>query len=293
MEDYVKRFLNHLEINKNYSVHTIRNYTKDLETFRLFFKTEKIQEIKYKEIRGFIKHLNELNYSSKSMSRYLSTLRSFYKYLIKLEIITENPMVLVTNPKLDKKIPDYLNYDEMDRLLDINTTTPLGIRNSLIMELLYSTGIRVSELVNIKLYDIDIDTIKVLGKGRKERLVLFGSNLKDKLALYLKCARSELLKTKESNYLLLNKNGGNLTDRGVRLIIEELVKKSSINKNVSPHTIRHTFATHMLDMGADLKIVQELLGHVSLETTAIYTHVSNEKLRDVYRKNHPRAKKGD
>lgn len=291
MKNYVDGFLEYIRNNRNYSEHTIRNYNKDLELFILFFKNEKITEITYKKIRTFINHMNDLNYSKKTISRHLSTLRSFFKYLQKQKIIKENPMTLISNPKLDKKIPNYLNYQEIEKIFNIAPNTPLDIRNLLILELLYSTGIRVSELVNIKINDIEENQIKVFGKGKKERIVLFGTPLKEKLNNYYKYSRSELLKEKQTEYLLINKNGTKLTDRGVRLIIEKLVKESSINKHVSPHTIRHTFATHMLDMGADLKIVQELLGHESLETTSIYTHITNEKLKDVYRKNHPRARK--
>lgn len=293
MKECVDRFINYITNNLGYSSHTIRNYKKDLEDFEMYFKNENIIDINYKKIRTYIAHLSEKEYTAKSISRHLSTVRSFFKYLKSEKIIESNPMILVKNPKIAKKIPDHLHYYEIEKMLEQGTTA-LDIRNNLILEILYSTGVRVSELVNIKIKDINSDlSIKILGKGNKERYVLFGKKLNEKIDGYLKYSRTELLKEKESDYLLINKNGTKLSDRGVRLIIENIVKKTSINKHVSPHTIRHTFATHMLDMGADLKIVQELLGHVSLETTAIYTHVSNEKLKEVYRKNHPRAKRGE
>ena len=197
-------------------------------------------------------------------------------------------MTLISNPKLDKKLPSYLNYSELETLLSIpNQNTFLGVRNALILELLYSTGVRVSELVNIKISDIDFNNKKiiVLGKGNKERMVLFGSITYDLLIKYLSKRNSNC------EYLLVNKNGLKLTDRGVRYIIDQIVKESSLKLKVSPHTLRHTFATHLLNNGAELKSVQELLGHESIATTGIYTHVSIEHLRKTYLDNHPRAKK--
>ena len=230
-------------------------------------------------------------YEKKTISRHISTLRSFYKYLVNENIISKNPMLLISNPKLDKKLPNFLYYDELEILLNIpDKETILGLRDALILEMLYSTGIRVSELINIKLKDINFSDKKILilGKGSKERYVLYGNTLKQILDLYLKNSRQKL--NKNSEYLILNKNGNKITDRGVRLIISNILKKGELDYHVSPHTLRHTFATHMLDNGADLKSVQELLGHSNLSTTQVYTHITNERLRSVYLKTHPRAK---
>jgi len=210
-----------------------------------------------------------------------------------MEIIKTNPMVLVSNPKEEKKLPTYLNYRELEDILDIpDQNTVVGLRNVCILELLYSTGIRVGELVNIKVTDIDFNQkrIKILGKGNKERYVLFGNKCYELLKRYLSSSRPNLLKT-SSDYLFLNQRGTGVSVRTVEMIVDNIVKASSVKLNVSPHTLRHTFATHMLDNGADLNSVSELLGHSNLNTTAIYTHVSNERLKQVYLNCHPRAKK--
>ena len=214
------------------------------------------------------------------------------KYLISENKINTNPMLLISNPKLDKKLPKFLYYEELEQILNIpDKSTPLGQRDSLILELLYSTGIRVSELINIKIKDINMNnrTIKILGKVNKERYVLFGSYLIEILNLYLKDGRIKLQK-KETDYLILNHLGNKITDRGVREIINKIIKKGELDFNISPHVFRHTFATHMLENGAELRCVQELLGHENLSTTEIYTHVTNERLRSVYLSTHPRAK---
>ena len=202
-------------------------------------------------------------------------------------------MVLIKNPKLEKRVPKFLYYNELSSLFEsIDTSTVLGIRDNLILEILYSTGVRVSELVSIKLSDINNfdKSITIFGKGKKSRIVLFGDTLESALNLYLNKSRNILIKT-NTDILLLNKNGTPLTDRGVRLIISKIVEKASIKQNVSPHVLRHTFATHLLKEGADLKTVQELLGHATLSATEVYTHVTNEGLRKTYLDCHPRGRK--
>lgn len=291
MEKDIVNFLKYLKIEKNYSNLTIINYGKDLKIFLNFVDENKISKydsIDYNFIRKFLEFLYDKDYSKKSITRHISSLRSFFKYLIKENVINKNPMILISNPKLDKKLPKYLYYEEMEKILKIpDRTTPLGMRDLTILELLYSTGVRVSELVNIKIEDIDFNEriIKILGKGNKERIVLYGKTLSDYLEDYL-IKRSTF--NPNHNYLFINKFGNKLTDRGVRLIIDNILKKGMVNFHISPHMIRHTFATHLLDNGADLKCVQELLGHKNLSSTQIYTHVSNEQLRRVYLETHKR-----
>ena len=293
MQKEINEFLKYIKIEKNYSENTINNYKKDLKEYEKYLKEKNvnIKNTNYKLVRNYLTYMFDKNYSKKTISRNISTLRSFYKYLLEEKIIKSNPMILISNPKLDKKLPNFLYYDELEILLNIpNKETVLGLRDSLILELLYSTGIRVSELINIKIENIDFDDkrILILGKGNKERYVLYGDTLKELLKMYLNNSRPAL--NKNSEYLILNKNGTKITDRGIRLIISKILKKGELDYHVSPHTLRHTFATHMLENGADLKSVQELLGHSSISTTQIYTHITNERLRTVYLNTHPRAK---
>ena len=278
--DYIK--------NKNYSNYTVNSYSKDLDNFYIYLKQNNmnIKKVNYKFLRGYLTVLYDKSYSKKTIARNISTLKSFFKYLKKQNIIESNPMNLIKTPKIDKKLPKFLNYDEIEKILSTpDTTTFLGKRNALILELLYSTGIRVSELVNIKLNDIDLseEKILILGKGNKERYVLFGNKAKQKILDYL----SE--KTDNSPYLIVNRYGNKITDRGIRKILDSIILEASLSYKISPHTLRHTFATHMLDSGADIEIVKELLGHESLSTTQIYTHVTSESLKRVYSKTHPRA----
>lgn len=286
-------FLRYLKEEKNYSKFTIINYGKDLKLFLDFLNCEKIstlENVDYPIIRSYLSFLYEKDYSKKTISRNISTLRSFFKYQKSQNMVSKNPMTFVENPKLDKRLPKVLYTKDLETLLNTpDCNTPLGQRNCVILEMFYSTGIRVSELVNLKLSDIHFldKRIKILGKGSKERYVLYGSVLEKKLNLYLQNGYQELNKNK-SDFIFLNKNGNPLTTRGVETILDQVLKKSGLNYHISPHVLRHTFATDMLNNGADLKIVQELLGHENLATTQIYTHVSNERLRQVYLNSHKR-----
>ena len=291
----VIEFLKYLKEEKNYSKYTVINYGKDLKLFLTFLKDEKIEKldkVDYQIMRKYLSFLYDREYSKKAIARHISSLKSFFKYLLREKKIKENPMALITSPKLDKKLPKVLYNNQLEDFLNVvDLTTPLGQRDNVILETIYSTGVRVSELVSIKISDIDFSSkkIKILGKGQKERYVLYGSVLAKKLDLYLNDGRIKLLKN-NNDYLLLNKDGNKITTRSIEKIIEKYIKKSNLNIKITPHTLRHTFATDMLNNGADLKTVQELLGHESLSTTQIYTHVSNEHLRSVYLNTHPRSK---
>lgn len=288
---YINNFLEYLKINKQYSINTITSYKDDIIEFYDIVGKD-IINIDESKIREYLSYLYERKLNRNSVSRKLSGLRSFYNYLYNMEIINYNPFYEIHNPKKIKGLPHYLKEEEIDKLFDIpDINNPLGQRNLLIIEMLYATGVRVSELVNIKISNIDKynDSIKITGKGDKQRIVYFGSFCKHSLDMYLSDGRRELDK-KGSEYLFLNKYGNKLSDRMIRNILDDLIIKAGINKHVSPHMIRHTFATDMLNSGADLMTVKELLGHENIDTTSIYTHVTDEQIRKVYENCHPRAK---
>lgn len=286
----IETFINYIKYEKRFSNHTVLNYQKDLYDFSDTVN-KKISDIDLNDIRKYLKKLYDKKYSNATISRKISALKSFFKYLDAENKIKTNPMILISNPKQEKKLPSFLNYNDLESLLKApNLNTPDGQRDALILEMLYSTGIRVSELINIKLKDINYSerTILILGKGNKERYVFYGSGCNELLKLYINDGRKKL---PDSIYLFPNKHGEKINDRVIRMIINNNTKIAGLEVHVTPHTLRHTFATHMLNEGADLKSVGDLLGHENLSTTQIYTHVSNERLRNVYLNAHPRAKK--
>ena len=295
MQVLIEEFLNYLKVQKNYSINTITSYKRDLLLFNEYLIKESLSfdNIEYQDIRLFYNYLDSKKYNKSSICQILSSIRSFYKYLLNNNYIKTNIFKYANNPKKDKLLPKFLYDNQLNELFSIpDLNTSLGIRDRLILELLYSTGIRVSELVSIKVNDFNYDdmSLKILGKGNKERIVYFDDYTLEYLNKYLSL-REDLLKDKiDSNYLLLNKNGNRLSDRGVRLIIDNLINKSTINEKISPHVIRHTFATNLLNEGCDITTVQELLGHKSLRATQVYTHVTNDRLKQVYDDNHPRCK---
>lgn len=288
----VKNYLDYLKYNKNYSDNTILNYQKDILEYLLFLKKECLNycDIEYNDIRFLLDYYNSLSLKSRTIRRKISSLKGFYKYLVRNNKIKDNPFSYVSLPKVEKKLPQYLNFNELDEIFNvIDISDVLGLRNRLIMELLYATGVRVSELVNMKIKDIDLDnkSINIIGKGSKERIVFFN----DVCYKYLKLFISESLKIRKCDYLIINHNGEKITTRGIRMIINQIIEKTSIIKNIHPHTLRHSFATHLLNNGCDLLTVQELLGHSSISTTGIYTHVSTDHIKEVYYHTHPRGQK--
>lgn len=296
MKNIIYEFLDYISLEKKYSDHTETNYEIDLAKYESFLSDIKksYKEIKYEDISQYVILLKKSGYKPASINRNLSTLRSFYNYLVANKKILKNPFDLIKGMKEEKRLPNYFKYDEFILMLDIlKDDTPLNTRNRLILELLLATGIRVSELVSIKLSDISFKTkeIRIYGKGKKERIVFFGNYATEVLEKYLNIDRGLLLKNKNSEYLFINHLGGKLTDRGVRGIIDKIIKLSGVKSKVSPHTFRHTFATMMLNEGCNIKSVADLLGHSSLNTTSIYTHLTNEEVRRVYLNTHPRAKK--
>ena len=293
MEKYIEEFIKYLKVQKNYSDYTRINYEKDLLEYLEFLNDKKYDynKMDYKKCMDYLIYLDNKKYKKNSISRKLSSIRTFYKFLVLNNYSDNNPFLLISSPKKEKRMPRFINYQGIDEIFNIPDVNKIeGQREKVIIEILYGSGIRVSELVNIKLEDIDFSnkTILIFGKGSKERVVPFGDYALDAINLYLSDARKKYLNDKESKYLIVGKNEEKLTTRRIEQIVDSIIKRTSIKMNITPHMFRHTFATHLLDNGCDLIAVQELLGHESLSSTEIYTHVSNEHLREVYYKCHPR-----
>lgn len=295
MEEQINNFIEYLRNIKKYSDYTETNYLIDIEKFSEYLTKKRIsyKKITYKEINDYIKYLKEIEkLNSSSINRHLSSLRSFYNYLLNQQTINNNPFKLITSQKVEQKLPNYMKYDEFNKMVETCDSTPLGIRNRCLLELLLATGARIGELINLKVSDINLSNmeLKVLGKGNKERICYFTNITKSSIEAYLSDSREILLKGKKSDYMFINHLGNKLTDRGVRDIIDKIIQKSALNAKITPHTFRHTFATMLLNEGCELKSVQELLGHANLSTTTIYTHLTSDHIKDIYLHAHPRSK---
>ncbi|MBM7586822.1 integrase/recombinase XerC [Bacillus pakistanensis] len=295
MNLFLQLFVEYLQIEKNYSKYTIEYYQDDIQEFYLFLTQQsinKLDDVEYLDARLFLTSLHERNLSRATIARKISSLRSFYRFLNRDRKTSENPFALVSQPKSEKRLPKFFYEEELESLLNVcEGDEPLQVRNRAIFELLYATGIRVSECERLTLTDIDfsLSTILVKGKGNKERYVPFGGYAHDALELYIKQSRNILLKDQEHSTVFVNFRGAPITSRGIRHILTELINKASLNGKIHPHMLRHTFATHLLNNGADLRTVQELLGHSNLSSTQVYTHVTKEHLRKTYLNHHPRA----
>jgi integrase/recombinase XerC len=297
VQEIFNRYKNYLEAERNVSPYTVRNYTTDLLDFFSFLKAkgvDSLNEVDRHILRDYLSHLMEQGIVKASIARKLSAIRSFYRYLLREEIIATSPVADTSSPKLDKRLPSFLSIDEVNRLLEApDLSTPQGQRDRALLELLYASGLRVSELANLSLEQVNLETqeIRVRGKGSKERVVLMGEPAAKALMVYLTQGRTELAGKRTSNALFLNRYGQRLAERRVQRILEKYTNIAGIDKRVHPHMLRHTFATHLLDGGADLRVVQELLGHASLSSTQIYTHVSKSRARQAYLAAHPLAQK--
>ena len=295
MEKLKNQFLDYLLVEKNASTHTISNYMKDIDQFITFLKRETIQsfhEVTYLKIRSYLAELQKNEYAKRSVTRKLSALRSLYAYLLREEHIQSNPFQLIRTPKVDKKLPKFMYVEEMEELLRLpDVTSGLGQRDLAILESLYASGMRVSELVGLNMSSIEMElgVALVFGKGAKERYVPLGDHAIVALKQYIQGGRAQVLSDSTLDALFLNARGGRLTDRSVRRVVDKYVSQLSRTMDISPHTLRHSFATHMLEAGADLRTVQELLGHVNLSTTQIYTHITKDHLQTIYNRAHPRA----
>lgn len=289
MQRYIDKFVRYLEIEKNYSKHTILNYKLDLRDFKEFLAGADIEKVDYLLLRKYLAVLKQKNLAARTVGRRLSALRSFFRFLTREGYLKSNPILSLSSPKLDKHLPSFLTEEEVAKLIEAAFTRDQedekGLRDRAILEMFYSTGLRISELVGTSIDDIDFISgiVKVMGKGRKERIVPIGDTAIIAIRKYLQKRK------KQESALFLNKNGRRLSTRGVRGIVGKYIRLTGLRQGVSPHTLRHSFATHLLNRGADLRTVQELLGHANLSTTQIYTHLTTERLKDVYDKAHPRA----
>ena len=286
MIKYLDKFFTYLDIEKNYSTHTALNYRIDLEEFAAFLGENSVTAVEYPDLRRFLAQLKGRNLKPRTLARKLSSLRSFFKYLQREDVIQSNPDKLLVTPKLDKPLPHFMSEEETVQLIEAPRKGKFNsLRDKAIFEILYFTGIRVSELVGLNVDDVDFigNIIKVLGKGKKERIVPIGDQALNVLKAYVDQRKVN------NKFIFVNKGGTRLSDRSVRNIINKYILEQSMAQHVTPHMFRHSFATHLLNHGADLRSVQELLGHVNLSTTQIYTHLTTEKLKKVYDQAHPRA----
>lgn len=295
----IEQFLLYLHVEKNASQHTVTSYLADIEDFVEFAELQGVSEALFANvtpiiIRAYLNNMKMKNYARRTIARRIASLRSFYRFLCREDIIPNNPITSIHTPKLDKKLPVILDDSEINDLLALPAMDDLGRRDLAVLELLYASGVRVAELVRLSISDVDYENrfILVYGKGAKERIVPIGRKAASAVSFYLSGARPRLYSKHRGTphyKLFVNSKGGPLTDRSIRRIVGKYVDILALAKNVSPHTIRHTFATHLLNHGADLRSVQEMLGHVNLSTTQLYTHVSKERLKAIYFNAHPRA----
>ena len=293
IEDAIEDFLNYCVIEKGLSIKTKESNNNDLKIYNLYLKNNninKVDKITKEDINNFLKERNKEETST--IAHNLTVIKNFHTYLLKENLTKNNIIEQIESPKLKKRLPKALNVEEIDNLLDIKLSTPFDYRNKAMLELMYGCGLRISELVNLEINDIDITNciIKVLGKGNKERYIPIGEYSIYYLKLYLE-KRKDLTKKKSCSKLFLNNHGQGMTRQGFFKNLKEILKEKNLNPNISPHTLRHSFATHLVNRGADLRSVQEMLGHKDISTTKIYTKISDEKVINDYNNYHKRSKK--
>lgn len=288
----VQDFISYLRIDKKYSENTISSYQEELSLFMEYIKKNPTS-ISKEDILKYMKYQKEKGNQEKTIAHLVTVLRSFYKFLEIENKISENPTEYIDMPKIKKTLPNYLSKEEVNQLLDIPLTDYYSYRNKAMLELMYATGIRTSELLNLKMHDVNLEyaLIRILGKGNKERLVPMGDYALHYLQIYIECYRSCFLKGKQSDYVFLNNRGNNMTRQAFFKIVKQLAETKNIKKEISPHILRHSFATHMIENGADIRSVQELLGHSSVSTTQIYTNLSDHFVKESYQNCHPHGNK--
>ena len=287
--EYVGKYLDYLKYERKLSDNTLASYSNDLKDLDIYFDGN-LLENKYDDMSTYFNNIN--NIGSRSLAHHITVVNSFYDFLVREKVLENNPCLNIILPKLPQKLPNYLTEEEVNKLLDINLVTPYDYRNKAMLELLYATGLRISELVNLKITDIDLHNcfVRVFGKGKKERIVPIGDVAIKYLTIYVDRYRDVILKDKISDYLFISNSLKNISRQGFFKILKKECQRCGIEKNVSPHVLRHSFATHMLAHGADLRVIQELLGHEDISTTQIYAHLVNEKLKKDY-EYHPRNRK--
>lgn len=295
INELVVNYLHFLTVERGLSANTVTSYRNDLDQFVKYLKKQnfdKFSEVTRQDITAYLQEETARKKANSSIVRSVTSLRRFFSYLIHEKKITTDPMNLIDTPKQEKHLPEVLSRHEVEQLLETpNVGEPLGLRDRAILELMYATGLRVSEVINLKLADLHLPVglLKTIGKGQKERIVPIGDTAACWIDEYLEHGRAKLLKEKRSDFLFLNFHGNQLTRQGIWKNLKIQVQKAGITKNITPHTLRHSFATHILENGADLRIVQELLGHADISNTQIYTHLSKRRLSEIYDKTHPRA----
>lgn len=286
--DYISEFLSYLELDMNYSNNTILSYDNDLKKIESYYNKKDLLKLNVNDLIKYISVLSDL--APSTVSHNISTLKAFYNYFLKVGKIKTNPTDALKSPKLGTHLPVYLTEEEVNKLLDIEVKDAFSARNKAILEVMYGTGLRISEVINLEFKNIDVEDciVRVMGKGSKERIIPINDVAINALNNYLENYRSSMLKGDINNYLFLNNHGKQMTRQGIFKMIKQECLVKGIKKDVSPHTLRHTFATHLLQNGADLRIIQELLGHSDISTTQIYTHLSNEELHNDYKEYFPR-----
>lgn len=297
MNQDIDNYKNYLVFERRMAKNTTSSYIRDLEGYKEYLEKERkktsIDKVDKHDIESYLEYLNKNDYTTTSIARKLTAVKNFHKYLFATNRLNKDEALTIERPKLRKALPSVLTIEEVDLLLDIKTKTAFDYRNKAMLELLYGTGLRISEMLDLKLGDVDFENciIRCFGKGSKERIVPIGEYIIDSLMNYLEYGRNRLLKNKVSDYLFLNNRGGRISRFSFFKILKALLREKGIKKDISPHSLRHSFATHMLENGADLRSIQELLGHSDIATTRIYTHITNKKVQNDYIEYHPRSKK--
>lgn len=297
-KDLLEQFRAYILVEKNFSQYTAKAYASDVMSFLIWLEETNVSSVDYNKIREYLRFIHKYNYKKTTVARKISALRTFYKYLYRERVVEANPVSSITAPKREKKLPKFLDKDEIEQILNnVNIENPAGFRNRAILELLWATGMRISELSGLNFGDLNLEhnEIKVFGKGSKERIVLISDRAKSYIQRYVEHARRLVAKDfppppqEENSPVFINNTGYRLNPKTIRNVINSIVDKISLPKKVTPHMFRHSFATYLIENGADLRVVQELLGHASISNTQIYTHISTKHLTDTYNKAHPRA----